>query len=260
MLAKLTLRRRCATLAPLLLGVVPQAVQTAQEHRSLTESGLEGPGTLRTSYRSPMSSTTAARRPCSPPQRSFPSCPTAVPGPEESRAVAPHGCRTHRTDWGSTACARKRRSLSPGAAPAVSPPRRGVRRRASTAGGGRRLGAGAEGGKEAGREIRSGVGGRCALRDTDLRCASFTRLGAPTPFSFPPRRGRVRKAGSHGSSGFWEECLPKRIGACRELVCPKGPLAFCLRVWDSAPRSRVVGQSSCRLQQPGSSRKRVGEC
>lgn len=89
MLAKLTVRRRCATLAPLLLGVVPQAVQTAQEHRSLTESGLEGPGTLRTSYRSPMSSTTAARRPCSPPQRSFPSCPTAVPGPEESRTVAP---------------------------------------------------------------------------------------------------------------------------------------------------------------------------
>lgn len=198
MLAKLTLRRRCATLAPLLLGVVPQAVQTAQEHRSLTESGLEGPGTLRTSYRSPMSSTTAARRPCSPPQRSFPSCPTAVPGPEESRAVAPHGCRTHRTDWGSTACARKRRSLSPGAAPAVSPPRRGVRRRASTAGGGRRLGAGAEGGKEAGREIRSGMGGRCALRDTDLRCASFTRLG---PQRLSLSRHGAAESGKQGVSG-----------------------------------------------------------
>lgn len=59
------------TLAPLLLGVVPQAVQMALEHRSLTESGLGGPGTLRTSHRSPMSSSTGARRPCSPPQRSF---------------------------------------------------------------------------------------------------------------------------------------------------------------------------------------------
>lgn len=144
-----------ATLAPLLLGVVPQEVQTALEHCSLTESGLRGPGTPRTSHRSPISSSTGAQRPCSLSQRSFPSCPTAVPGPEESRAVAPHSCRTHRTDWGSAACAWKRRSLS-GAAPAVNPPRRGVRSRASSPGGGRRLGAEAGGGKEAGQAIGLG--------------------------------------------------------------------------------------------------------
>lgn len=101
-----------ATLAPLLLGVVPQEVQTALEHRSLTESGLGGPGTPRTSHRSLISSSTGAQRPYSLSQRSFPSCPTAVPGPEGSRAVAPHSCRTHRTDWGSAARAPKRRSLS----------------------------------------------------------------------------------------------------------------------------------------------------
>lgn len=39
-----------ATLAPLLLGVVPQAVRMAS--RSLTESGSGGPRTLRTSHRS----------------------------------------------------------------------------------------------------------------------------------------------------------------------------------------------------------------
>lgn len=145
-----------ATLAPLLLGVVPQEVQTALEHRSLTESGLGGPGTPRTSHRSLISSSTGAQRPYSLSQRSFPSCPTAVPGPEGSHAVAPHSCRTHRTDWGSAARAPKRRSLSPGAAPAVNPPRRGVRSRARSPGGGRRLGAGAGGGKEAGRAIGLG--------------------------------------------------------------------------------------------------------
>lgn len=205
-----------ATLVPLLLGVVPRAVQMPPEHRNLTEGGLGGPGTTRTIHRSPTFSTTGARRPCSLPQRSFPSCPTAVPGPEESRAVSPHSCRTHRTDWGSAACARKRRSLSPGAAPAISPPRRGVRRRASSAGGGRRLGAGAGGGKEAGRAILSGGGGRWKVRFAGRGPATRILYSpwAPTPFSFPPLRGRVRRVGSLGSSGFWEEYTPKRIGAC----------------------------------------------
>lgn len=76
-------------------GPSPQAVQMALEHRSLAG----GPGTPRTIYRSLTFSATGARRPCSPPQRSFPSCLTAVPGPEESRAVVRHSCRTHRTDW-----------------------------------------------------------------------------------------------------------------------------------------------------------------
>lgn len=155
--------RDSATLAPLQEGVVPPAVWMALESHNLIESGLGGPGTPRTSHRSPTSSSTDVPRPCSPPQRSFPSCPTTVPGPEESRAFAWYNCRTHRTDYGSAAGARKRRSVS--RCRACSQPAAQGRGEESQhgRGGGRRLGAGAGGGKRAGREIRPRVDGRCAL-------------------------------------------------------------------------------------------------
>lgn len=233
-----------ATLAPLQEGVVHPAVRMALEPHSLTDSGLGGPGTPGTSQRSPTSSSTDARHPCSPPQRSFPSCPTDVPGPEESRAFARHNCRTHRTDWGSAAGAGKRRALSPGAAPAISPPRRGVGKRASTAGGGRRLGAGAGGGKEAGREIRPRVDGRCVWWESG---PATRTLYSPGPQLLSPPRRRGPSPESQASGVFEvlgrilteeERCVP----GPGTLAWPKGPFAFCLRVWGGAPRWVAVGE------------------
>lgn len=206
-----------ATLAPLLLGVVPQVVLMALEHRSLTESGSGGPGTLRTSHRSPMSSSTSARSPCSPPQRSFLSCPTAVPGLEESRAVAPHSCRTHRTDWGSAACSWKKRSLSQSRA--CSQPAAQGREEESQLGGRREETGGGSWRREGG-----GAGDPTRGWVEKVRFAGYGPVTlifysprAPTPFSFPPLCGQVWRTGSLGSSGSWEEYVRKRIGACREL-------------------------------------------
>lgn len=218
---------------------------------SLTESGLGGPGTPVTSQRSPTTSSTSstsARRLCSLPQGSFPSCPTAVPGPEESRAVAPRGCGTHGTDRGGRSpCSEKARS--PGSAPAASRQSRGAGRRASEAGGGRRLGAGAgEGRRRGGRADRGWVkGALCGA--VDPHPAPSTHPG-PTPFFFPPPRGQDPRAGSLGSSGFWGRI---QIGTCGELRPGAG----------LPQESACLGPStltSRRLQQPHSSRKRVGEC
>lgn len=181
-----------ATLAPLLLGVVPQAVRMAS--RSLTESGSRGPRTLRTSYRSYVLFH-RCRRSCSPPQRSFLSCPTAVPGLEESRAVAPHNCRTHGTDWGSVACSRKkalsrsRACSQPAAQGREEESQIGGRREETGGGSWRREGGGAG--------DPTGVGGRCALRDKDLRRATFTR---PRPQCLSLSR---RCAAESGKKGVW---------------------------------------------------------
>lgn len=195
-----------ATLAPLQEGVVPPAVRMALEPHNLTESGLGGPGTPWTSHRSPTSSSTDARRPCSPPQRSFPSCPTTVPGPEESRAFARYNCRTHRTDYGRAAGARKRRSVS--RCRACSQP--------AAQGRGEESQHGWEEGGDWGRELEEGrrrggrsdprVDGRCALWKSGPATLTFY---SPGPQLLPPPHRHRPSPGTRclGSWRFWEGYL-----------------------------------------------------
>lgn len=138
-------------------------------------------------------------------------------------------------------------ALSPGAAPAVSPPRRGVGRRASsTAGRREETGGGSwrreEGG--AGAPTESGWKVRFVEKWTCDTHLLLTR--SPTPVSSPPPQAKS------GNQVFGilevlgrilieeDRCV---LGA-ETLVSPTGPFAFCLRVWYRAPRSVVVGESA----------------
>lgn len=137
-------------------------------------------------------------------------------------------------------------ALSPGAAPAISPPRRGVGRRASTAGRREETGGGSrrreEGG--AGDPIEGGWKVRFVEKWTCDTHPLLTR--SPTPVSSPPPQAKS------GSQVFGvlevlgrilveeDRCM---LGA-ETLVSPKSPFAFCLRVWYRAPRSVVVGESA----------------
>lgn len=137
-------------------------------------------------------------------------------------------------------------ALSPGAAPAVSPPRRGVGRRASTAGRREETGGGnwrrEEGG--AGERTEGGWKVRFVEKWTCDTRPLLTR--SPTPVSSPPPQ---TKSGSQvlgvlevlGRILIEEDrCM---LGA-ETLVSPKSPFAFCLRVWYRAPRLVVVGESA----------------
>ena len=116
----------------------------------------------------PTSRCTGVRRPCRPPQRSLPSCPSEVPAPPGTRGkLRPDAGRLLDSRWGAgpgqpgRGCAagseearrqiRSQSSCNPEPRLQAARRGRGVGRRASAAGGGRRREAGAGGGREAGR-------------------------------------------------------------------------------------------------------------
>lgn len=143
-------------------GAASQAALRVLELHGQAELDLGGGGSPEASHRPLTSSSTGARRPCSSPQRSFPSCPAAVPAPPRTGKVAPshpeaagraRGCGVPRAvgdallvfGRGAEAAA-PAISLRPGAAPAGSPRWQGNGERSSgcgreeTEGGGRRRG------------------------------------------------------------------------------------------------------------------------
>lgn len=154
----------------------------------------------------PTSRCTGVRRPCRPPQRSLPSCPSEVPAPPGTRGkLRPDAGRLLDSRWGAgpgqpgRGCAagseearrqiRSRSSCNPEPRLQAARRGRGVGRRASAAGGGRRLEAGAGGGREAGRGVGGGprVGGRCASLG-GAGAAASPRPWPPLwrPYPFPP--------------------------------------------------------------------------
>ena len=111
----------------------------------------------------PTSRCTGVRRPCRPPRRSLPSCPSEVPAPPGTRGkLRPDAGRLLDSRWGAgpgqrgRGCAagseearrqiRSQSSCNPEPRLQAARRGRGVGRRASAAGGGRRLEAGAGGG------------------------------------------------------------------------------------------------------------------
>lgn len=180
-------------------GVTPLAALKALEPHGQAERRLEGWGTPGASRCPPTSCSTRARRPCSPPQRSFPSCPAAVSAqPRTGGKLRPPATRLLDVRWGAgpggpgggraAGCRRRRGgrgarsacSLEPGAAPAGSPPRQGSReesergwRKEETGGGSRRWG-----GRRGGRASGLRVGGRCSSPE-DGRAATSPRPRLP---------------------------------------------------------------------------------
>lgn len=186
----------------------------------------------------PTSWRAGARRPCRPPQRSLPSCPSEVSAPPGIRGkLRPDAGRLLDSRWGAgpgrpgRGCAAgSRRRPTRSRSSCIPEPRlqaarrgRGVGRRASAAGGGRRLEAGAGGGREAGRAGGYHPGWvegapRWGARGQQPPRAPGLRFGAPTLFLPASTLRQVREARRLGSSGPREGCWPKWKGRCT-----KGP-------------------------------------
>lgn len=228
----------------------------------------------------PTSWCTGARRPCRPPQRSLPSCPSEVPAPPGTRGkLRPDAGRLLDSRWGAgpgrpgRGCAagseearrqtRSRSSRHPEPRLQAARRGRGVGRRASAAGGGRRLEAGAGGGREAGRAGRRAgprAGGRCASLG-GARAAASPRPRPPLwrPCPFPPSLHSA--AGQRGpASGIFrtEGRMPAEVeGSVHQrsrdaaLEGPRAPGGMCLlRIARLGPSPRVWGVAAGRSLLP----------
>lgn len=180
----------------------------------------------------PTSWCTGARRPCRPPQRSLPSCPSEVPAPPGTRGKlrpdagrlldSRRGAGPGRPGRGCAAGSEEARRQTRSRSSCLPEPRlqaarrgRGVGRRASAAGGGRRLEAGAGGGRKAGRDPGWVEGApRWGARGPQPPRAPGLRSGAPSLFLPASTLRQVREARRLGSSGPREGCRQKWKGRC----------------------------------------------
>lgn len=209
-------------------GAASQAALRVLELHGQAELDLGGGGSPEASHRPLTSSSTGARRPCSSPQRSFPSCPAAVPAPPRTGKVAPShpeaaGRREgagSRGRWG-TRCwfseeeRRLRRPLSRSGPELLLQAARGGRGMGSeaAAAGGRRLEAGAGGG--AGGRPRA-AGWRGAAPRTADRTLPTTSLCPSTPTPFPPASVR---GGPRGTAFGVIGTLTRMLAGEKGSVC-----------------------------------------
>lgn len=208
-------------------GAASQAALRVLELYGQAELDPGGEGSPEASHCPPTSSSTSARRPCCSPQRSFPSCPAAVPAPPrtgESCALPPRSCWTRPRARGrvgregraarfrkrrggrgsrSLARARSRSCRQPAAAGEW-----GANQRLQEGGDWRR-------GLEAGQAAGSGWAEGCRAKD----CGSQPSRDRPPPrhpHPFPPGLRAWESKGHRiwGSSRLCEGCLRERKGRC----------------------------------------------
>lgn len=189
-------------------GVAPRAALRALEPHGQVERDPGGWGTPGASHRSPTSYSTSVRRPGRLPQRSFPSCPTAVPAPlgtGKSCSLSPRGSWTHAGAQGPQATGGASPFLGGGA---EAPARSSACRQPATAGdwgaeprlqqggdwrreqeAGRALGGAGAGRAREGQQATAGWRGAALRTRACSLPAPHLRPSAPIPFPSLGARG-----------------------------------------------------------------------